>query len=159
MGYVVQITEGLAAVDGKRLDEALAAVKAINGLEHLKTGGTNQEYDKPADSRSVAQTPSRWFAWLEWNYDEVYDDLAEVLNHVGFDTYYEGGDLVIAGYDRKSGAQDHFLAALAPYVVNPYDDTDPYLQWLGEDGSIWRTRFSGGRAISQTGHIIWTDDE
>ena len=139
MGYYVD-GQGDIVIPTDKLDEAYAAVVALNTRNELKRGGhwppTNA---KPADSTSNGD-PNTWFSWMDWNYDETCDSLEEVMRLLGFDTDMQEDGLHILEYHDKTGNEDHFLDAISPFVV---DGSEFY--WRGEDESIWRNRYQGGK--------------
>lgn len=150
MGYYVSTMNADFRIPAENLDKAYDALCALNARDELKTGGGGREV-KPDDSQSVANDPTRWFSWMPWNYDEVYTTADEILNALGFETYKEdNGDVTILYYDSKMGAEEHFLRALAPFVTD-----GSYVEWRGEDGSMWRQEFGNGEMTELEGEIVW----
>jgi len=115
-------------------------------FDELKTGG---------DGTNV------WFAWMDANYPEqaLHDweqlrfphPLVFVLQQLGFD-WELGTDecLCLTHYDSKSGAEDLFLEAVAPFV-----QAGSYLEWRGEDGSMWLQEFDGKSMSTKEGKTVY----
>lgn len=140
MGYFASTSDVSFRIPGKQVPLALKALKDLNKRDDLKTGG----------SWSGGVQTEKWFSWMEPNYDEIYDDAAELLERVGFDgTHYdENGDLVLGWYDNKVGAEEHFLRSVAPFVV-----PGSHVDWVGEDGAHWRFYFDGMNMHVQNGSV------
>lgn len=146
MGYYVTYTGSLTLKPGMEA-QALAALKALNGRHENKSGGQYPASAvRPADSQSVSDNPNEWYAWMPWNYDELCDSVADVLEMLGFD-WYEDGEI---GYDSKIGDEDVFLRALGPFV-----EAGNVINCRGEDGELWRYVFDGSTATIQNGRIVY----
>lgn len=144
MGYYITLEESDAMIRGADLDKAYKAMCELNDHDELKTGG----------AYSNGQQTARWFAWMPENYPEVYSTAQEVLEALGFDldVDQDTGNVYIARYDNKTGAQDIFLGAIAPYIVNERMDGAKMI-WRGEDGSYWRLSFTDGKMFIEVGKI------
>lgn len=153
MGYYVT-GEGYISVPADKLTDAYNALVELNKHDELKTGGrfgAGVSEGKPANSTSVAENPNRWFSWMDWNYDEVCSTAEEILQQVGFETEETPDDgLELFGYDSKSGAESHFVNAIAPFV-----NEDSTMEWSGEDGERWRWVFENGEMITEHAVITW----
>jgi hypothetical protein len=53
-------------------------------------------------------------------------------------------------YDNKTGCQDVFLEALAPYV-----EAGSYIEWQGEEGEQYRFDFNGTSMTQRSGVVAW----
>lgn len=149
MGYYVS-SEGVITVPAENLDAAYQALVDLNKRDDLKRGGSSRAEKKPASS-SVANNPNVWFSWMPWNYDAFYSTAQGILEELGFDTEItEDGSLTFFGYDNKTGAEDVFVEALAPYVSE-----DSEMIWTGEDAEKWRWTFKNGEMIVQEAVITW----
>lgn len=141
MGYYVRTIECDIRIPKEKLGEGYRLACELNAREDLKTGGCwPGGHAKPADSKSLAQSPDMWFSWMPWNYDEIAESLTDILDMLGF--HYEvepNGDIVLQYFDQKKGAEEDFLNALAPVVTD-----GGMVVWLGEDDNAWVDRFSGG---------------
>lgn len=148
MGYNVMITGADFTIPEENLPAAFEAMKALNKRDDLKTGG----------AYSGGKQTEIWFAWMSPNYDETCKDAAAIFEELGFEVVEDTVDgrqvLRIEGYDSKTGAEDHFLAAVAPFVT-----PGSYLEWEGEDGSRWRQEFGGPDegVRHRTGYTAWED--
>lgn len=154
MGYYTTVTDIDFSIPAENLDDAYKAMCELNARDDLKTGGIfgpNTNTTKPAGSRSVSNSPHRNFAWMPWNYDEEYDSAQEIFNALGFDAYIEhNGELRLTGYDDKSGSEEHFLEAVAPFVTK-----DSFIEWCGEDNHMYRFEFDGETMEYRHARIIW----
>ena len=73
-------------------------------------------------------------------------DTKAVFAELGFEVSdNEDGDLLISCYDNKSGQEDVFFAAAAPFI-----EDDEY-EWTGEDGTFWLWKFEDGRMFIRYG--------
>ena len=145
MGYFVSTKEVSFVIPKGKLDEAYKAVCELNQHNHLKRGGRWPREEKEGPHDGI------WFSWMPWDYPEFFKDLKEVLNGVGFETEYtEDGGLDILYYDSKSGQEQLFLGALAPFVAE-----GSFIEWMGEDQTFWRDFVKDGKLIQQTPNITW----
>jgi len=144
MGYYITLEESDAMIRKEDLDKAYKAMCELNKHDDLKTGG----------SYSNGQQTARWFAWMPENYPEVYSTAQEVLEGLGFelDVDQDTGNVYIARYDSKTGAQDLFLGAIAPYIKNESNGMARMI-WRGEDGSYWRLSFEDDKMFIEDGKI------
>lgn len=153
MGYYAT-GEGSIVIPAEKLTDAYNALVELNKHDELKTGGhfgAGVSEGKPANSTSVAKNPNRWFSWMDWNYDEVCSTAGEILEEVGFQTEETPDDgLELFYYDSKSGAEDHFINAIAPFV-----NEGSTMEWTGEDGEKWRWVFENGEMITEQAVITW----
>jgi hypothetical protein len=136
MGYYVTTTEVDFRIPKRNLDAAYKALCALNDNDDAKTGG---RLDGGNDDRTCPRPaglnhhPARWFAWMPANYPEECADAEAVLECLGFEVGMEQDDLVIWHYDNKTGAEELFIGALAPFVKD-----GSFICWRGEDGDEWR---------------------
>lgn len=148
MGYYVWTDACEVVIPSVNLQEGFELACALNAHEDKKTGGVYRNHvnsfaaaAKPKESKSVAETPDRWFSWMPWNYDELAKDLKEILDLVGFESHYNMfGDLSITGYDSKWGCQDVFIECLAPVILE-----GSFIDWHTEDDCLLRHFFHDGR--------------
>lgn len=148
MGYNVSITNSDFHIDKDKLDGCFEALKALNKRDELKTGGA---WGLLPDGTS-GQT-ERWFAWMAPNYDEICQSAEEIFQELGFESVTDGnGTLSLEEYDSKSGAEDVFLAAAAPFVR-----PGSFIEWEGEDGDRWRQDFDGETMTTRIGTTVWVD--
>lgn len=156
MGYYVETTDIDFAIAAEKLDAAYAAMCELNAHDELKNGGyrpadPSNPPAKPKGSTSVSNSPHKFFSWMEWNYDEIYDTAEEIFSALGFDCYVEdNGDLRLLVYDNKSGAEECFLNAVAPYVT-----PGSFIDWQGEYGELYRWEFDGTTMNQKNGEIVW----
>ena len=89
---------------------------------------------------------------MEWNYPEHCATVEEILNQLGFETDLQHGELYIYSYDGKSGNEDEFFKALAPFIPD-----EQYICWTGEDGAQWRWLFRNGELLHQNAIITYEE--
>jgi hypothetical protein len=151
MGYNVSITGADFTITEDKLPAAFEAMKALNKRDELKTGGA---WGQLPDG-SYGQTEV-WFAWMPANYDETCKDAAAIFEELGFDVEDDSVDgvqvLRLTGYDSKTGAENVFLEAVAPFVT-----PGSYLEWEGEDGDRWRNEFNAEGTRTRTGYTAWEE--
>lgn len=139
MGYYVKIVDSDFTIKKLGFDRGFQIVCDLNVRDDLKGGGKfgGDPTPKPADSKSCASSPDKWFSWMPWNYDEVCKSLPEVLEMLGFwIDYNDDGDITGLSYSDKTGAEDVFLDALRPIIKE-----GSYIVWEGEDDYEWVTRY------------------
>ena len=138
MGYNITMTDGNVIIPGKHLDAAYAACVELNNNDALKSGGRYpaQEWDRSTEKWN----PNRWFSWMPHDWPDKYKTLRAVFEALGFmvEGSPEDGGIMLVGYDSKSGDEEVFLRAIAPYVL-----PSCYIDWHGEDGMNWRFKFDG----------------
>lgn len=159
MGYYVRSIDTNFIIPADKIDAAYQAACALNAQESNKTGGrAPYTGTKPADSRSVAATEDRWFAYVPWNYDEICSDLTEILTVFGFnDSGIDptSGNLVVGDYAQSSGGEHHLFLALAPYATE-----GSYVHFHGEDDSFYGYRVAcNGCLHAIEGTLVWRDVE
>lgn len=141
MGYYVTVTDAQFRVPEN--DTVLQVLKDLNKRDDLKRGGTWGENGK-------IQT---WFSWMPENYDQHVTSVAEVFKALGFDTETKDGYVHLLYYDNKTGQEDIFLHAVAPYVK-----TGDYIEWQGEDYARYRHDVRDGKLfITYPKEIEWRE--
>lgn len=128
MGYEVRIVRSDAVIPRANLNRAYEKMCALNVTHHnQKRGGSFSGGGKVAS----------WFSWMDPNYPDTCKDAQAVLEQLGFYTQYNGaGDLLIDGYDSKTGQEDLFLKAIE-------NEASGTIEWVGEDGATWTTDLKG----------------
>lgn len=152
MGYYVNTTDVNLRIPADRQADAYEALCRLNWRNDLKRGGVYRAGASVPDGPH----PDIWFSWLQWNYHETCDHLECILVHVGFETFTDdAGTLHIVHYDDKTGCEDIFLEALAPF----YDRTngEPFVEWHGEDDDEWRDTFMPTHIEHQRVVRYWGD--
>lgn len=138
MGYYVTNMAGCIEIPNEKLDDAYAALVALNDRDDLKNGGVypGNDWDKDKDRWN----PNKWFSWMPYNWPDKCKTVAAVFKEMGFMDVEEcDGYLSISGYDDKTGAEEEFCRALAPFVKDGC-----FLDWVGEDHAMWRWKFNNG---------------
>jgi hypothetical protein len=144
MGYNVSTTETNWTIPADKVEDAYKAVCALNHDPNARKGG---------GSWGGGQRIEVWFSWMSANYDTECKDLCEVMEMVGFDCgLEEDGTFYLGWYDSKTGDEDQFLAALAPFSTE-----GSYLVWQGEDGALWRNEVVGGQMVTKQAKIEWVE--
>ncbi len=144
MGYYVNTEDINILVPKDFLEPAYKAVLAMNDYDSsLKRGGS---YGPNAERKY-------WFSWMPEDLSKLAD-LQAVLLNLGFEDteYNERGDLVLGCYNNKSGQEDLFLEAIAPFV-----EEGSYAIWKGEDDTFWKWEFNDGKMLVIPGdrEIVW----
>lgn len=132
----------------------------VNGGGHLKIKKENLDaayealmalQDAPAEAKrggsySGGKQTASWFSWMPQDLREI-PDTASVFERLGFEVEVDkdSGDIVIGYYDNKTGQEDVFFAAAAPFIE------DGEYEWTGEDDAFWLWKFEGGRMFVQNG--------
>lgn len=143
MGYYVVLEDSDWRIPES--EEVLNVLKDLNKLDHLKTGG----------SWEGGKQTRRWFAWMPENYDETVKSVAEVFNLLGFETdteSYDGEYVGLTYYNSKTGSEDIFIEAVAPFVAD-----GSYLSWRGEEGERWRHEVRNGKLVTLSATTVWSE--
>lgn len=140
MGYNVTLTNVDFLIPTENLEDSLVALKLLNLRDDLKTGG----------SWSGGQQTEKWFSWMPPDYDKTVQSSREVLEMLGFGTSITEDGLHVWEYDSKTGAEVHFIRALAPYAVE-----GSFMQWRGEDDSFWRWTVEEQQLSIEYGEVVW----
>lgn len=152
MGYYVTLTDADWGIPEEKWDAAFQALVELNKRDDLKTGGR----------WSGGKRVEKWFAWMDTDYPEKalaeYEEkklphpLVWVFQELGFDweTGLDDEEFRLTYYDSKAGGEDHFLAAVAPFVR-----PGSYLEWRGEDGEMWRQEFDGEIYVTKEGRVVY----
>ena len=146
MGYVVSLENADFSIPKEHWDAAFEAVCELNEHDELKSGGGQGE---------------KWFSWMLPDYPRVAREeyltrkrphpLMVVFEELGFDWLVEDErGFCLTYYDNKSGDEDEFLLAVAPFVR-----PGSVLDWLGEDGAMWRQEFDGKTITTKTGRVVF----
>lgn len=140
MGYHVQVTSGNIVINKDKLEAAYLAMCALNEThDSEKRGGsfTNGKQDK------------KWFSWMSADFPKTCADAQAVLMEVGFETHYDvDGNLVIDCYDSKTGQEQLFLEAIAPFAKG-------HLIFLGEDGCQYKLAIVNDKLVHQEGKVVF----
>lgn len=155
MGYYTTTFDVNFVIPAEHLDTAYRAACALNADDSLKSGGSfgGTPTPKPADSTSLASSPDRWFAWVDWNFDETCTDLLQVVMMFGFKGSTvdpKTGDLIIDGFDQKTGGEYQLLRVLAPFAVD-----GSYIRFRGEEDALYGFRVADKKLIPEVAEIIW----
>lgn len=142
MGYYTQITDADFLIPTANEAKAIAALKALNGPEYdeQKQGG---RWDGTGKSAA-------WYSWMDADYDQKVESCADVFSMLGFELEATTEGLRLTGYDNKTGQEDIFIAAVAPYVA-----AGSFLAWRGEDGTLYRFEFDGSKMIEMEARVSW----
>ena len=135
MGYYVMTEESELRIRAEDKKLAYQAVCAINAPEynHLKRGG----------SSAGGEWVEVWYSWMPADYPSETETLEDVLELLGFEIAHDdNGDIIGVSYDNKTGSEDIFMLAMAPYV-----EDGSYILWLGEDGHRWMWKFQNGTML------------
>ena len=96
--------------------------------------------------------PGRWFSWMDADYHKNRKTLEEILNSIGFDTHFDSqGNLSYVNYSDKTGNEDIFFCALAPFIEDGVE-----MIWRGEEGEQWKWVFTNGEMLIHQGRVFFT---
>jgi len=127
---------------------ALAAIHALMGkVDELGEGG------RWSDGKCV----EKWFSWVDTGVVLKATELSEAMQGWGWpiDEDETTGDVTdIYFYGEKAGQEELLFKAIAPFVKD-----GSYIEMVGEDGSIWRWLFKGGKCVEQNATVSYGDDE
>lgn len=147
MGYYVNTEDINIIVPKDLLAPAYQAVLDLNKNDDLKRGGSYG----PGEKRE------HWFSWMPQDLSTL-TDLQDVLTTLGFEDtdYNEAGDLVLGSYNNKTGQEDLFLDAIAPFV-----EEGSYAIWKGEDDTYYKWEFNDGKMLVIPGEVevTWFPDK
>ena len=135
MGYYVQGT-GHVVITKANLEKAHEALMALQDApDSAKRGGAH----------SGGKQTASWYSWMPEDL-RTLPDTKSVFETLGFEVEDSAnGDLVIGGYDNKTGQEDVFFAAAAPFIENGE------YEWTGEDGAFWEWTFADGKMYRRDG--------
>ena len=144
MGYYVS-GNGALRIKSENLGKAYEALMALQDAPPKSKRGGSSGGDK---------APRYWYSWMPEDLRTLADTTA-VFAELGFETRIEEptGDLIISCYDNKTGQEDVFIAAAAPFI----EDGD--YEWTGEDGTFWLWKFEDGRMFVQQGNRSYGERE
>lgn len=140
MGYFVTLIDADFGVP--ETPEVLAAIHRMDTEWHeLKRGGSYGP-----DGMTEA-----WFSWMP----DVTSltTVQSVFETLGFKVSVKDGKVWLYGYDNKTGQEELFLAAVAPFVKD-----DSFTSWRGEDGELYGYTVRDGRLVSRQALIVWEDE-
>jgi hypothetical protein len=134
MGYYVN-GNGELRIKAENLGKAYEALMALQDApDKAKRGGSYS-----ANERRY------WFSWMPEDLRTLPDTKA-VFAELGFEVDSdENGDLLIRCYDNKTGQEEVFFAAAAPFIE------EGEYEWEGEDGEFWKWSFHDGKMFLLTG--------
>lgn len=138
MGYYITLTSSDWEI--KESPEALEAIREMPKKFHaIKRGGSSNG--------------EKWFSWMNDTDIENAESVESVFQQLGFDTHTneDAKTFTLEGYNSKTGQEDLFLAVLAPFTKD-----GSFIEWEGEDSSLWRYRVNNGRMFVDEAQINWT---
>ena len=135
MGYYVN-GNGQLRIKAENLGKAYEALMALQDAPpKAKRGG----------SSGGSEAPRYWYSWMPEDL-RTLPDTKSVFETLGFEVSDdENGDLLISCYDNKTGQEEVFFAAAAPFI-----EDDEY-EWTGEDGDFWKWSFADGKMFHLSG--------
>lgn len=127
MGYYVN-GHGSIRIKAENLDSCYKALVGLNDYDGKRGGTWGKEGQIAA-----------WFSWMPQDLSTI-PDTKSMWEELGFSTEIDdsNGDLVIFAYDNKTGQEEIFAEAAAPFVVPGSE-----FYWTGEDGMMYRWSFDG----------------
>ena len=139
MGYYVS-GNGELRIKKENLAAAYDALMALQDAPpKAKRGGSYSANER-----------RHWYSWMPEDL-RTLPDTKSVFAELGFEVNDdENGDLLISCYDNKSGQEDVFFAAAAPFIE------EGEYEWTGEDGDFWKWEFRDGKMFLLSGQRIYT---
>jgi hypothetical protein len=121
----------------------------------MKSGGS---YSGEGDARhkrpdGLDYHPNKWFSWVAADYHLKLKTLQEVLNEVGFDINEDEKGISALWYNNKSGNEDIFLCALAPFIEDGSE-----IVWVGEDNEKWKHSFKYGKMYFHKSKVLYSKE-
>jgi hypothetical protein len=143
MGYYVN-GNGELRIKAENLGKAYEALMALQDApDKAKRGG----------SSGGSEAPRFWYSWMPEDL-RTLPDTKSVFAQLGFEVVDdENGDLLIRCYDNKTGQEEVFFAAAAPFI----EDGD--YEWAGEDNDFWAWEFTSGKMYVRYGRRTYGDAE
>lgn len=144
MGYYVN-GNGALRIKSENLGKSYEALMALQDAPPKAKRGGSSGGDK---------APRYWYSWMPEDLRTLADTKA-VFAELGFEVREEvpTGDLIISCYDNKSGQEDVFFAAAAPFIE------DGEYEWTGEDGTFWMWKFEDGKMFVRQGNRSYGESE
>jgi hypothetical protein len=144
MGYYVSLESSSAGILERDLDKAYEAMCELNKRDDLKHGG----------GWSGGHSTGKWFSWMPENYPDELKTAEQILTALGFELSHGeiAGEkyLKIDRYDNKTGQEDLFIHACAPWIIPGSE-----MVWRGEDGERWRWSWMDGKMYLWNGINQW----
>jgi len=139
MGYYVRIVKSTAMIPQANLERAYQKMCALDVThDNQKRGG----------SWSGGAQTAKWFSWMDENYTETCKNAQDIMEMLGFECDEDkDGNLLIIGYDSKTGQEDLFLEAIT-------NDAIGMIRWVGEDGDAYVTNFHGQNVIDAEPQLL-----
>lgn len=151
MGYYVRTLDNASQffMGKEHFDAAYKDMCLLNQLDEMKRGGSwSKDGVSARDPRPEGMNyhPARWFSWMNADYPSQLKTAPEILQELGFHLSFDSdGNINGLSYDDKTGQEELFLGAIAPYVQD-----GSRIVWMGEDGAIWVNDFGGnGEMLTQ----------
>jgi hypothetical protein len=143
MGYYVN-GNGELRIKAENLGKAYEALMALQDAPDKAKRGGSSGGDK---------APRFWYSWMPEDL-RTLPDAKSVFAELGFEVVDdENGDLLIRCYDNKTGQEEVFFAAAAPFI-----ESGDY-EWTGEDNDFWAWEFEGGKMFVRYGRRTYGDAE
>ena len=133
MGYCMSQESAKFSIAKSKHKFALKALKALIKRTDLMRG-------------------QKCFAWVETEDILGATSLAEAMEAFRWPVEHDGdGNITAISFaGEKLGDDEHFFGALAEFV-----DDGSFIEMHGEDGSMWRWIFSGGKLTEKHATVSW----
>ena len=140
MSFYIQ-SMGTLSIPLECVDAAWQAIKELNASDDGKSGGIGPaKRIRPEDSKSLSQNPNANFAYLPWDYDVQFTSLDDFLKELGFESVERTEtNLVFGDFNAKSGDEEVFMKAIAPFVPGFQD-----MLWVREDLVTFKFQYEDG---------------
>ncbi len=121
----------------------------------MKSGGS---YSGEGDARhkrpdGLDYHPNKWFSWMPADYHLKFKTLQEILYGIGFEIHEDKKGINALWYNNKSGNEDIFLCALAPFIEDGSE-----IVWVGEDNEKWKHSFKYGKMYFHKSKVLYSKE-
>ena len=142
MGYCMNMQDSSFHIPKNNFSDALAAIKGVMNISD-KMHGASYEGGKET---------CRWYSWVNTDAVLAAETLQEAMHVWRWKPYIgDSGDIEgISFYGEKSGQDEVFFGAIAPFVKS-----GSYICMHGEDGALWRWYFDGTLCLEQNGKVVY----
>ena len=140
MSILTKIVKQSIFISSDNLNKAYKDACELNNRNDLKGGGRSSQFEGYSYHEP---RPDKWFAWVNWNYQETCKNLIDMLDVFRFDVEVnDNGDIIYLEWKgNKLGDEAELFRVLAPYI-----SSGSYMYWSSEEGD-YTWYFNNGQFI------------